>query len=496
MIEEIVKNIQEGKDVRRNLSELRKEIKDKTKKLSLLYKLGNNFNVLLKLLEHEDAKVRKSTALLLGELGIQEALDILYNKYVTEDKLFIRSSYVTAMGYLNCEKYLEAFKERALELSKLELTTENRKHILEELRELTSIIVQSEGIPSHLFIGYHEPSSIILLTNRNYTDVTLRQLEGLKAKEFNAGIMLQTNHLEEVLAIRTYQELLFIVSGMKSCETDTNKAAETIVNSSLLEFLTKRHKGDAPFYFRVEVKSRLPLDKKSEFAKKLSAEIELQSERKFINNPSNYEFEIRVIQNKEGNFNLLVKLFTILDDRFTYRKHITATSIKPSNAALVMELVKDYLKPEAKVLDPFCGVGTMLIERHKLVKANTMYGIDILEEAINGARINTKEAHQIAHYINKDFFEFSHEYLFDEVITDMPFMIGKITKDEIYELYDRFFTKIREHLTKDGIIIMYSHDKSIVQKLERLRGFMIDKIFEISRKEGTYVFVLKSYSGK
>jgi tRNA G10 N-methylase Trm11 len=185
-----------------------------------------------------------------------------------------------------------------------------------------------------------------------------------------------------------------------------------------------------------------------------------------------------------------------LDDRFTYRKHITATSIKPSNAALVMELVKDYLKPEAKVLDPFCGVGTMLIERHKLVKANTMYGIDILEEAINGARINTKEAHQIAHYINKDFFEFSHEYLFDEVITDMPFMIGKITKDEIYELYDRFFTKIREHLTKDGIIIMYSHDKSIVQKLERLRGFMIDKIFEISRKEGTYVFVLKSYSGK
>ncbi|PXV85944.1 putative RNA methylase family UPF0020 [Lachnotalea glycerini] len=490
MIEEILNNIVTKNDLRQNLSELRKEVKDRANKLSLLYKLGNNYDVLFQLLEHEDAKVRKSAALLIGELGIEEALDFLYNKYIKEDILFIRSSYIVAMGHLNCQRYIEAFKDQVKELSKIELTPENTKHVLEELRELTAIIVQCEGITSHKFIGYKEQFNIILLTNRNYTSVTLAQLEGMKAKEFNAGIMLQTNRIEEVLTIRTYQELLFSIAGMKTCPADVHEAAKTIVDSNLLEFLTNSHIGKLPFYFRVEVKSKLPLDKKSEFAKKLALEIERLSERKFINNTSNYEFEIRVIQNKEGNYNLLVKLYTIPDDRFVYRKNVIANSIKPVNAALVVELVKDYLKPNATVLDPFCGVGTMLIERHKKVKANTMYGIDILEEAIEGARINTEEAHLIAHYINKDFFEFTHEYLFDEVITNMPFAMCRITKDEIYEIYDRFFVKIKKHLNENAILILYSHDKETVHKLAKARGYLILNSYEISMKEGTYVFVL------
>jgi tRNA G10 N-methylase Trm11 len=491
MIEKILQNIKDGIDIRQNLSELRKEIKDRASKLSLLYKLGNNYNLFIELLDNEDPKVRKNVALLLGELGIQEALEALYKKYETEDKLFIKSAYIIAMGNLDCKKYLGDLKERINALSKTEITVENKKHISEEMKVLTDIVVKYEGIEGHEFTGFHTPSSMVLLTNRNYVDATLKQLEGMNAKEFNAGIMLQTDQLENVLAIRTYQEALFIVPGMKSAPADANKGANTIVSSSLLKFLLERHKGEAPFYFRVEVKSKMPLDKKSEFAKKLSSEIELLSERKFINSTSNYEFEIRAIQNKEGNFNLLVKLFTILDDRFSYRQKVIATSIKPTIAALVAELAIDYMKQEAKVLDPFCGVGTMLIERHKKVKANTMYGIDRLEEAIEGARINTKEAHQIAHYINRDFFDFTHEYLFDEVVTNMPFQIGRVTQEEINELYQSFFVKIKQHLNDDGIIIMYSHDRDLVKNLAPQNGFEILQVFEISMKEGTYLYILK-----
>lgn len=490
MIEEIVENIQNDIDLRKNLSQLRKEIKEKSAKLSLLYKLGNNYNLFTDLLDNEDPKVRKNVALLIGELEIQQALDLLYARYKVEDKLFIKSSYITAMGRIDCRKYLDNFKERIKILSKEEVTIENKKHILEELKELSDIIVKYEGIKEHKFIGYKKQSNMVLLTNRNYVDATLGQLVGIKAKEFNAGIMLQTDHLEEVLSIRTYQEALFVIPGMKSVIADANEAANIIVQSSLIKFLLERHEGGAPFYFRVEVKSKMPLDKKSEFAKKLSSEIELLSDRKLINNTSNYEFEIRAIQNREGEYNLLVKLFTIVDDRFAYRQNVIATSIKPVNAALVAELAKDYMKADAKVLDPFCGVGTMLIERHKRVKANTMYGIDLLEDAIDGARLNTKQAHQIAHYINKDFFEFTHEYLFDEVITNMPFQIGRVTQEEIIELYSKFFIKIKQHLNQDGVVIMYSHDKDIVKKLAPQNGFEILKVFEISMKEGTYLFIL------
>ena len=49
------------------------------------------------------------------------------------------------------------------------------------------------------------------------------------------------------------------------------------------------------------------------------------------------------------------------------------------------KLAQPYLKANAQVLDPFCGVGTMLIERNKLAPANPMYGIDIFGEAIDKA---------------------------------------------------------------------------------------------------------------
>ena len=43
----------------------------------------------------------------------------------------------------------------------------------------------------------------------------------------------------------------------------------------------------------------------------------------------------------------------------------------------MLYLAKPYLKEDAAVLDPFCGVGTMLIERNKVLPARSLYGIDI-----------------------------------------------------------------------------------------------------------------------
>ncbi len=491
MIEELLEKIKTQTQVRQTLSELRSEIKDNIKKRSLQYKLGNQYDLFINLLKHEDPKVRKNTALLLGDLQVEQAVNALYDSYKNEEKLFIKSAYLNAMSKLDCSVYLNDLRKIQKRRIKEEIEVENKKHILEELRELSNILNQYEEITPHVFTGFYELSDVILLTNRNHIDVTKNQMQGMITKDLQAGVMVQTDDLSEILKIRTFQELLFVIPGMKTCKPDAADAAKVIAKSKLLDFLMNRHKGQAPFYFRIEVKSKQELDKRSEFAKRLSQEIELKTKRKLRNHTSNYEFEIRAIQNKEGNFNLLVKLFTMQDERFSYRKNVIPTSIKPVNAALVMELAKDYLKPDASILDPFCGVGTMLIERHKKVKANTMYGIDILEDAINKARINTKEAYQIAHYINRDFFDFTHEYLFDEIITNMPFQIGRTTQDEIEELYEKFFVKLKNHLKEDGVIILYTHDKDLVQHLGKKNGLKLLESFELSKKEGTYVMILK-----
>lgn len=347
----------------------------------------------------------------------------------------------------------------------------------------------------HAFTGGDESYDIILLTNRNFPEVTEKELLDLepeaKTKIFNAGIMARVSSLDWMDKIRTYHDLLFVVKGMKTCPIDAGQAAERIVNSDLLKFLARNHDGRLPYYFRVELKSRMELDKRSVFAKKLSSQIEKLSDRKLINTTSNYEFEIRLIENKEGSFNVLLKLYTLKDHRFSYRKEVIPTSIKAVNAALTVKLTEKYRKENAQVLDPFCGVGTMLIERHKSVKANTMYGVDIQEEAIQKARKNTEAAGQIIHYINRDFFEFKHEYLFDEIITDMPFCIGRKTEEEIKSLYQSFFASAGHFLNQDGIMVLYSHNADYVKKMSAEHGFTVAKVFEISLKEGVYVFVLK-----
>lgn len=503
MIKETWKQICEDKDVRQNLSRLRQEIREKGNKELVLCMADSEYR-LEGLLKSEDAKTRRNAALLMGDLAKPEYLRPIYQAYQAEEQLFVKGSYLSAMKNFDYREYLPALKDRLSELAGGETELEKQKHVAEEMRELSSMIVMMEGIKAHPFTGKDKAYTVVLLTNRNYPEVTLEELKAAdpdaQAKVFGAGVMAKVTNLYWANEIRTYQELLFAVDGMKVCPADAAEAAGVIVNSSLMEFLGKGHEGEPPYYFRVELKSKMDLDKRGAFAKKLSFQIEKLSGRKLINDVSNYEFEIRLIENKEGSFNVLVKLYTLKDERFTYRRQVIPSSIRPYHAALAVKLAMPYMKENAQVLDPFCGVGTMLMERGMAVRTKTMYGLDIQEEAVIKARKNLKAAedaqnalhrHFMVNYINRDFFTFKHEYLFDEIITNMPFQIGRKTAQEIKEIYASFFPAARAVLKQDGVIVMYSHDAEYVKKLSVSNGFAVVKSFEISMKEGTYVYILK-----
>ena len=238
----------------------------------------------------------------------------------------------------------------------------------------------------------------------------------------------------------------------------------------------------------------MTLEERSTFTKKMANELESLSKGQLINSTSDYEVELRLIANKDGELFPSLKLSTIKKRRFTYRKNAIAASIHPSTAALIMELAKDYLKEDAQIIDPFCGVGTMLIERNKKVPAREMYGIDIFGDAIVYARENTQLAGMRVNYIHRDFRDFKHEYLFNEIITNMPIR-GKKTKQEMDTFYGEFFEKAKEILTNDAVVVMYTNEIGFVKKQLRLhKDFSLQQETCLQPKNDFYLLILK-YKG-
>ncbi len=119
-----------------------------------------------------------------------------------------------------------------------------------------------------------------------------------------------------------------------------------------------------------------------------------------------------------------------------------------------------------------------------------MYGIDIFGEAIDGARENTALAGKTVNFIQRDFFAFQHDYLFDEIITNMPDR-GRRTREEHDLFYGDFFAKAKEVLTEQGRIILYSNEKNYVKKQLRLRKeFILLQEYSMDEKGIYSLFII------
>ncbi len=466
-MKQIVKELIAQENIRSNLSTLRQQIKDNAKKEDLKKLLENKEDTIIAFLESEDAKTRKNAALLLGDIDCQKAMETLYQAYQTENTMFVKASYLQALAELDVAEKLPDFRDYLAELLEKEPEPENKKHIEEEIRALRKILIQYEGITRHTPDLKGKEVSVILLTNRTQRETVRRMIDCGEATLHPLGVQVKTKELSKLLQLRPYREILFPLCDKKFLPAEPLAAAQEIWKAGILELLHHIHKESGSFYFRIECKSAMSLEDRSTFTRKLATELESLSKGELVNSTSDYEVEIRLIANKEGLFFPALKLSTIQDKRFSYRKNVIATSIQPSTAALIVEVAKDYLKENAQIIDPFCGVGTMLVERHKKVPAREIYGTDIYGDAILYARENTELAGIKANYIHRDFMDFKHAYLFDEIITNMP-VRGKKTKQEMDDFYGSFFIKAKEILQKEAVMLLYTNEIAFVKKQLRL----------------------------
>jgi len=465
--------------------------------------VGNSKEKLSALLTHSDPKVRKNVCGVIGELGDPAYLEALYNAYNSEDKLFVRYSYVLAIG--NCGTVLDAEKLKKMfedvvtneEVCKEDdsLVTTN-KHINEEKLALTRAIDKLSPPIHHEFKGFVETVPMILTVMNYQYQQTLKELEenSIDGRLVDEGILIYEDNLDKIYACRTFYELLFPLAECEGLQFDYKIIATGIINANIVEFLNQCHDNDCnlPFGYRVEFKTMDANRERSEFIKNLSMEIDKLSCGNLKNSPSSYEVEIRILE-KNDLCSVFIKLYSFVDNRFDYRKNEIATSINPITAAIVMKSIEKWLKTSAKVIDPFCGTGTMLIERAKLKAVESLTGIDIYRRAISAAEVNSKLANVEIDLIDEDIFEFYTSDLFDELITNMPFDNKSTTHNKYAELYSEFVNKIPSLVTKGGMAFVYTIEKQLFREV-LIDNEELELLQEIKIESGRltpHVFVLR-----
>lgn len=487
MSDENLKNICEKKELRKSLTELKASLSAEGKaeelKADALYGTG----LFTELLKNEDPKVRKNAALVMGMLGDDEYRQHLYEGYLNETKMFVKSSYLKSLRSYDYTVYEEVLRSRMSGLKEGNFKDDEVKHAAEELKELKIMFPEATEHVRHEFKNPEKSMKIVLTARREMSGYLKNAVEKItgNARNIFCGVMTDSRETEKLSAIRIYREMLFPVNNLKPM--NRNGLAKSIVSGDLFDILNSLHaENGTPYYFRV---SSADTDSAA-----VAGEIEAVSGNKLVNSVSDYEIELRLISDREGGIGCLLKLFTYKDRRFLYRKNHIATSLHPANAAMMAEAAAPYLAGQATVLDPFCGVGTLLIERNKKKKASNLYGVDIYGEAVEYARENAMLADVGINFIRKDFFDFRHGYLFDEIITEMPVP----DRNAADELYRRFFEKSFGLLKKDGIIIMYSAEMGIIKKYLRLHGGyeLINSILMDAKKDGRIYIIRKTEETK
>lgn len=494
-LQQTISNLKDNQQMKENLSLLRTLIGTEDDREYVLEALDDGS--LEAWFSHEEPKVRKNAASLAGDLEMFSAKRALFQAYQAEDKRFVRSTQLKALRKLEPEEFLDELKNLYEEKKNLVVGDEDRKHHAQELRALEQILqeygVISGETPSHEFIGWKEKMVVLLTTLKGYEEITGSQVEATRKTVTSLGVKAQIEDLSQVISIRTFRELLFPIALKTeiTIKDGPKKLGDAIAVSGLLPFLKRCHRGEQRYGFRLEMRGKLLEEQKNDWMKRVALAIETGSERQLINRPEDYEFELRLLANSDEKIFLFLKMNTIPMNRFAYRKETIPMSMHPSTAATLMKLAEPYMKENAQILDPVCGVATLLAERHKVRKAREIYGIDIYGEAIDKAKINMHLAGMKVNFIHRDYLDFTHSYFFDEIYADMP-VTKKKTKEEMDSFYKRFFDQSQTILADGGKLFLYSKEDGFVKKQIRLHpGMRLVKEFEITKKQGFSFYVIQ-----
>ena len=507
-LEQLLEQIRKDRDVRRNLIEIRQNISDESLRRQFVNQLGGDYSLMLSLLNHEDPKVRRNAALILSVTADEEVLPALFEVWENEETLYVREDYLKAISALDYSEYLPRIEERIRDLTEeLSKTVEtasgdgvtenalwdNNTHLIAELSRLRQMTERYEKHGRHHFRKMNPAPELLLRTNVLHAEVTARQITTGTQHVMRGSVHVKGGDLNEILKIRTWLECLFPIPGARPISGDEKMIASKLRDLKIGNYLNYLHEDSGqPYRYRIELKSQsVPVEKRGEYIRRIAGRLDVLEKGKLLNSDSDYEVELRLIERKDHSLIPMLKLFTLPDTRFSYRKESTAQSTAAPLAALAVALAAPYLKKGAQILDPFCGVGTLLIERCLAVLADPVYGVDSFGEAVEKARVNSqiiqKEQHVPIHYVNRDFFDFTHDYPFDEIITYLPDAPGE------EEAFSVQFLNKSATLLKDGavLVILTDEPEALKAAVSKNEDYALSDEFVLNERSGCTGVILQ-----
>ena len=377
-----------------------------------------------KLIAIPDDKARKTVYVLIGLCAPDACADKLLQALKDEKTRFVRPSIILALGNTHTpEKYLNGY---VIEPGEPKHMNEERDALKKALgKAALSQTIQKLSLP-------------------DWCAVTFISKEALTAELDNLGLPYRESSLNGLLDVKTadldrlrcYEQALYDLGKMGEYERAA-KALDAF--------------GCHGYRYRVEA-GGIPSEHRRNAIQSVSEGL---AHFGYEDNPSGYAFEIRLLHDR------MVAIFPG-DTRFEYRKQAIPASINPVTAASIMRLCRPYMRADARVLDPFCGSGTMLIERGLILPTQTLVGVDISPFAIRAACENRKASGQKIALIHGDALQFGASR-FDEIVSNMPFGIRVSKHAENERLYALFTGRLKSLLEDGGYAFLYTLEKKLLR---------------------------------
>ena len=465
---------------------------------SLLIRLSSDPEILpavRRYLDAESPKLRRNAARLLGQLSRSEDdAELLASRLITEPQRYVRPSIILSLGLIGGEtaqKTLDAY-------APIPPADETEiKHYDEECEALRLARVTAMRHEKHTFRGLDKPYDIELSAPDRLSEQLKEELEELGFSVLDvrrSSVNVKTDDYSALFEARCFSEALFTIAKGISLKPET---VAPIAKSFILDFMRTTHAGDPPYRYRIEIDGDMvDIDGNFERTTYKRAVRDLIDDDRIVNAPSDYEIELRIVP--AGNASrLYLKLFTVKDERFFYRKQTIAASMNPSTAAAVLRLASDYLTLNARVIDPCCGSGTLLFERGLIAPCASLTGVDIAHAAIDAARINADAAysHGITHakFICNDILRFESKRPYDELICNLPFGNRVGNHSSCARLYTGLLDRLPQLVKKGGVAVLYTMEFTLLKNLIRTHSNL--EILKTERTEAggltPMVFVIR-----
>ena len=392
-------------------------------------------------------KVRKNAYRLMGALEEAQDLPVLQAALQKEETLFTIPSLLLALGRLGDEGTLRAYEPPASQspetdglVAQIVLSREKALQSFE-----TYGAEQIDRLPA--------PRKVLCYAPEGFLDILMEELAelGFSPEAENGAAAVVTDRIDRVYRSNCMTEALLPVAF--DVPLDAAAIAEKV--------------GQLPGErYRIELRG-YTRDRRKLIAALCEA---LPGQ----NNPSAYDTELRV-DCRLHRADLYLKLWNVRDGRYPWRQRTVSASIHPATAHCLARYAMKFEKRERpRVLDPFCGCGSLLFARESLGPCRVLVGVDKSGAAVESARSNARAGKSKASFVTKDALRFEAREGFDLILSNLPFGNRVGNHEDNGRLYDRFVRRLPELLSPGGTAVLYTMEYKLLKGcLDRTKGLTL-----------------------